>query len=258
MDGNPVSMMYIDGTHDLGDSGLSSKTITFTTIATGSVGQWLKPTAHLRWTDETIYSPYEKESDVDAVQIKDDEQTFTPKDLNDMALLSTPESFRFGTGNLASTAQIIKLHSSNYLTNTQVVSDGFYTRLRDDRNVSTGWKLSAQLSEFKDNSNNLMPNGSGSSLRMEDMAIENITDRDTPVEAINPSPIGTPSTIVTDETLVAGQTAKTLVSANSGEGAETWQLRIPFDKVSLNLPANAGQKNKNYSATLTWSLDDTP
>ncbi|MBO0459659.1 WxL domain-containing protein, partial [Enterococcus hulanensis] len=48
------------------------------------------------------------------------------------------------------------------------------------------------------------------------------------------------------------------VTANAGEGTDTWQLRIPFNKVSLNLPANAGKKNTTYSAALTWSLDDTP
>ena len=248
-------MADIDGTNNLGSLNLGETIkITFKTIATGNANDWLDAEGKLEWEDTLNRTNQSKGS----VQIKDDEQTFTPKDLNDMALLSTPESFRFGIWDVVSTAQIIHLQSAIYLTNTQVVSDGFYTRLRDDRNVSTGWKLSAQLSEFTDSSNSLMPNGSGSSLRMEDMTIENITDRDTPAEAINPSPIGTPSTVVTDETLVAGQTAKTLVSANTGEGAETWQLRIPFDKVSLNLPANAGQKNKNYSATLTWSLDDTP
>ncbi|MDU5260625.1 WxL domain-containing protein [Enterococcus faecalis] len=28
--------------------------------------------------------------------------------------------------------------------------------------------------------------------------------------------------------------------------------------MSLTVPANTGEINKNYTATLTWSLDDTP
>ena len=255
INGNPGTLADIDGTNDLGTlNRYETIEITFETTVSGTAGSWLEATGELTWTDSNSRS----NEATGSVQIKDDEQTFTPKESNDMALLSTPESFRFGIWDVKNTAQKVNLLSSNYLTNTQVVSDGFYTRLRDDRTTSTGWKLSAELSEFRGSSNELMPNSSGVFLRMEDLTIENIIDKDTPSEAINPSPVGAPSTVVTDETLVAGQTAKTLVSANPGEGMETWQLRIPFDKVSLNLPANAGQKSKNYSATLTWSLDDTP
>ena len=149
----------------------------------------------------------------------------------------------------------------NYQSNTNVVTDGFYTRIKDDRSVSTGWKLTAKLSDFKDSSNSLMPNGTGTSLKLENMSIERVTDRDTPQETIDPSPTGAdvPSSVQTTETLVAGQpTAKTLVSAQPNEGQDTWQLRMPFDKISLNLPANAGKKGTIYKAKLTWSLDDTP
>ena len=106
-----------------------------------------------------------------------------------------------------------------------------------------------------------MPNGTGTSLKLENMSIERVTDRDTPQETIDPSPTGAdvPSSVQTTETLVAGQpTAKTLVSAQPNEGQDTWQLRMPFDKISLNLPANAGKKGTIYKAKLTWSLDDTP
>jgi hypothetical protein len=48
----------------------------------------------------------------------------------------------------------------NYQSNTKVVTDGFYTRIKDDRAISTGWKLTAKLSDFKDSSNAPMPNGS--------------------------------------------------------------------------------------------------
>lgn len=253
--GVPASLSDIDGTNSLGDLA-QGETITFEfkTTASGNANDWLKATGRLDWVD-----PNSRTNQTDAsVQIKDDEQTYTPKTQEDMALLSVPESFRFGVWDVKNTAQTFSLHSSNYLTNTEVVSEGFYTRLRDDRAVNSGWKLSAQLSDFKDSTSEVMPNSAGTSLRMQDLSIESIVDRDTPAEAIDPTPTGVPSTVLTDETLVAGQTAKPLVTAGTGEGAETWQLRIPFDKVSLQLPANAGKKNTYYSATLTWSLDDTP
>ncbi|MFQ7233556.1 MAG: WxL domain-containing protein, partial [Enterococcus hulanensis] len=256
--GTPGTLSDIDGTTNLGNlfPGQPAIVLEFTTIASGNVNDWLKASGRLDWEDSNSYTRTNQTDG--SVQIKDDEQTYTPKTQEDMALLSVPESFRFGFWDVKNTAQTFSLHSSNYLTNTKVVSEGFYTRLRDDRAVNSGWKLSAQLSDFKDSTSELMPNSAGTSLRMQDMSMESIVDRDTPAEAIDPTPTGVPSTVLTDETLVAGQTAKPLVTAGTGEGTETWQLRIPFDKVSLQLPANAGKKNTYYSATLTWSLDDTP
>lgn len=235
-------------------------TISFKTKVSGAVEEWLELMGNLDWKDDTFTSPYNNESK-GRVQIQDDEQTYTPKDSDDMALQSVPIYFNHGTNPIVNTAQTHHLHSMNYQSNTNVVTDGFYTRIKDDRSVSTGWKLTAKLSDFKDSSNSLMPNGTGTSLKLGNMSIERVTDRDTPQETIDPSPTGAdvPSSVQTTETLVAGQqTAKTLVSAQPNEGQDTWQLRMPFDKISLNLPANAGKKGTVYKANLTWSLDDTP
>ncbi|MGM0336983.1 WxL domain-containing protein, partial [Enterococcus sp. AZ007] len=146
-DGVSVSLSDIDGTTNLGDLDQhQSITFKFTTTASGNANDWLKAIGRLDWQDSQSRT---NQTDC-SVQIKDDEQTYTPKTQEDMALLSVPESFRFGFWDVKNTAQTFSLHSSNYLTNTEVVSEGFYTRLRDDRAVNSGWKLSAQLSDFKD------------------------------------------------------------------------------------------------------------
>lgn len=178
-----------------------------------------------------------------------------------MSIQSVPVYFNHGTNPIMSTAQTYHLHSMNYQSNTKVVTDGFYTRIKDDRGLSTGWKLTAKLSDFRDSSNTPMPNGTGTSLKLDNMSIERVTNRDTPQETIDSSPTGVdvPSSVQSTETIVAGQpTAKTLVTAQPNQGQDTWQLRMPFDKISLNLPANAGKKGTVYKAKLTWSLDDTP
>ncbi|GAA2944876.1 WxL domain-containing protein [Enterococcus raffinosus] len=260
-DGGPATLADINGTNNHGDLNYGETIeFTFETTATGIVNDWLKAKGRVDWDDDTITGPYNNETE-GLVQIQDDEQTYTPKDSDDMALQSVPIYFNHGTNPIVNTAQTHHLHSMNYQSNTNVVTDGFYTRIKDDRSVSTGWKLTAKLSDFKDSSNSLMPNGTGTSLKLENMSIERVTDRDTPQETIDPSPTGAdvPSSVQTTETLVAGQpTAKTLVSAQPNEGQDTWQLRMPFDKISLNLPANAGKKGTIYKAKLTWSLDDTP
>lgn len=253
------SISDINGTNSLGD--LNNRgddiEITFKTTMTGSVDTWLEPVANLIWEDVSFRGNQTK----GGVRIKDDEQTYTPKDSDDMSIQSVPVYFNHGTNAIMSTAQTHHLHSMNYQSNTKVVTDGFYTRIKDDRATSTGWKLTAKLSDFKDSSNTPMPNGTGTSLKLDNMSIERVTDRDTPQEVVDPAPSGAdvPSSVQATETIVAGQpTAKTLVAAQPNEGEDTWQLRMPFDKISLNLPANAGKKGTVYKAKLTWSLDDTP
>lgn len=259
--GSPATISDMDGTNSLGNLS-TGQTITFTfkTTASGNAEEWLEAKGRLDWKDDLLTSPYHNEETV-GVQILDEEQTYTPKDSNDIALQSVPISFDYGSHHVvSSSAQTHHLGAANYQSNTNVVTDGFYTRVKDDRTTSTGWKLTAKLSEFRDSGNQVMPNGAGTSLKLENMTIERVTDRDTPQEVIDPTPSGAdvPSSVTATETLVAGQaTAKTLVHAQVNEGRETWQLRMPFDKVSLNVPANAGKKATRYRARLTWSLDDT-
>ena len=55
-----------------------------------------------------------------------------------------------------------------------MVTDGFYTRMRDERPSLSGWKLTAQLSDFKDVTNSTVLTNSGIALKMENMKIESI------------------------------------------------------------------------------------
>ncbi|MBO0410525.1 WxL domain-containing protein [Enterococcus hulanensis] len=248
----------INGTNKLGSlSKNDSITFTFKTRATGVVGEALKPVGRVDWDDATLAGPYHKEVEEEII-ISDDQQSYTPKENKDLALVSTPLIFNYGVQEIHSTAKTYSLDSTRYQTNTNVVTKGFYTRMKDDRTTSTGWKLTAKLSEFTDSYGRKMPNSTGASLKFTNLAIEKIINRDTSSEDIDPSLAGKPSTVKASETLIVGQSAKTLVSAKTGEGVGTWQLKMPFNKISLNLPPNAGEKKTTYTAILTWSLDDTP
>lgn len=254
----PGDMNHLNGTTSLGDLDQGeSIVITFKSVARGDPDTWYEAVGRLDWSDNTPSSPHFNESK-QQFKIMDEEQTDTPKDLQDMGILSVPIYFNFGTQDIYSTLQTYSLHTQDYQSNTNVVTGGFYTRIKDERSASTGWKLTASLSEFVDGLGIVMPNGSGTSLKLDNMHIQKVTDRDTPQEAIDPSPTGTPNMVKTTETLVAGDTAKTLVSAAATEGDGTWQLRMPFDDLSLNIPANAGKKGTVYKAKLTWSLNNTP
>ena len=251
----PVSVDDINGMNNLGTLS-SNETVTFTfkTIVSGKPDKWLELMGKVTWEDNGIRTV----NSSNKVKIIDEEQKDKGNQTNDLELLSVPVGFRYGILNKSNTPQTIHLNARNYQTHTNVVTDGFYTRLRDDRTKDNGWKLTAQLSDFSDETNSTVLTNSGIALKMENMKIESIKNRDTPQESIDQNPTGTPSTVSTNETLISGQAAKTLINAQANEGHGTWQLRIPFDKVSLTVPANTGEINKNYTATLTWSLDDTP
>lgn len=256
----PGTINHLDGTTSLGDLNQGeSIEITFKTVARGNADKWLKGIGKLDWTDNTPSSPHTNESTQD-IRIYDEEQSDRPNESEDMGILSAPIYFNFGIQNIASSLKTYSLHSQNYQTNTNVVTDGFYTRIKDDRVSMDGWKLSASLSKFMDSTNREMPNGAGTTLKLNQMKIERVTDRDTPQEVVDDSPTGSdvPSTVKSTETLVAGDPAKILVNAQANQGGGTWQLRMPFDQISLDIPANAGKKGTIYKAKLTWTLNNTP
>ena len=257
-DSYPGSINLITGKASLRDleQGESIK-ITFKSVVKGNPDEWLEAIGRLDWSDTTPSSPQFNEAR-QSYKILDEEQQDLSKGSDDMGILSAPIRFYFGRQNISSSIKTYDLDAQNYQTNTKVVTDGFYTRINDDQVISSGWKLTASLSEFQDSVGQQMPKGLGASLMLKNMSIQKVIDRDTPQEAIDPSPTGTPTTVQTDEILVTGQTAKTLVSAQTGEGQGTWQLRMPFDDISLTLPARAGKKEMVYTAKLTWSLNNTP
>lgn len=262
VNGVPGNINQINGTTSLGNlSKDGSIVITFKTTFDPNViinPGWKEGIARVDWEDATITSPYSKEAK-QSVQLLDDEQTDTPHESEDMGILSVPIYFNYGVKPISSSSKTHWLDPQNYQTNTNVVSDGFYTRIKDDRVSNTGWKLKVNLSDFTDASNRPMPNGQGTYLKLDTLSLGRVTDRDSPQEAVDYSPSGSdvPVTVRTDETLVAGGPEKTLIEAGNNQGAGTWQLRMPFDDVSLNIPANAGKKSTFYKAKLTWSLEDT-
>lgn len=244
---------------NLGDLNAGEKIeLVFETVAAGDADEWLEIVGRLDWEDDTSASPHFNQTN-EAVLILDDEQSDTPKEYY-AGILSAPLYFNFGIQNIDSSLKNYTLHSQNYQSNTNVVTDGFYTRIKDDRVSMDGWKLSASLSKFMDNTNREMPNGAGTALKLNQMKIERVTDRDTPQEVVDDSPTGpdVPGTVKSTETLVAGDPAKILVNAQVNQGGGTWQLRMPFDQISLDIPANAGKKGTIYKAKLTWTLNNTP
>ncbi|EOE71841.1 bacterial surface protein 26-residue, partial [Enterococcus faecalis EnGen0085] len=141
----PVSVDDINGMNNLGTLS-SNETVTFTfkTIVSGKPDKWLELMGKVTWEDNGIRTV----NSSNKVKIIDEEQKDKGNQTNDLELLSVPVGFRYGILNKSNTPQTIHLNARNYQTHTNVVTDGFYTRLRDDRTKDNGWKLTAQLSDF--------------------------------------------------------------------------------------------------------------
>lgn len=258
INGSPATLSDIDGSREYNLAPDDQLSITFDTVASGNADDWLTPIGELDWEYSNVESPLSKQVK-NSVQIKDDEQKYIPTNEDLLEISSVPVAFNFGTKSIDRVDRSYHLNAEQYQTNTNVVSDGFYVRVQDDRATSTGWSLAAKLSDFTYGSNNdLMPNSATTSIKLEDLSVESIINPDTPEETINPSPTNPPTSVQQAEFIAGDDSAQTLISAAANQGVDTWQLRIPFDKVSLNVPANGGRPGEQCSGKLTWLLTDTP
>lgn len=253
---NPGVANDLNGTNSLGNLAQNeSLVILFQTTVTGNPDEVLELPVTIAWSDVPT-GPYSMVLS-DTVRVTDDAMTYPPTN-QDLEFVSVPKAFQFGIQDLKSTPQAIGLHNGAYQGHTNVVTQGFYVRIRDDRAVSTGWHLNVGLSNLLDNTGATMPNGAGTTIEMNNLSAEHILNPEKTNEQVDPLPTNVPTLINTQLTLTPGGTPTKIMSAAIGDGQGTWQMRIPYNDVTFNLPANAGRRNTNYQAKITWSLDDTP
>lgn len=171
-------------------------------------------------------------------------------------IVSAPAAFDYGITNRSTQTEIHSLDRSAYQGTEELAKNKFTFRVEDLRTPSTNWKLSASLSAFTSSKGETMPLGDSVHLQLSGMTIQSIENAGTSDEKENAAPSGSPS-FQQSQALVSGGTAMPLITAESGKGAGTWQLTIPFDEVKLLVPGNAGKVHENYQAKMTWSMDDT-
>lgn len=257
VNGTPASDDVLTGTMNLGNLTKDQVIeITFETTVVGDPEEWLTLDGAVTWKDDAVTNPYTKTAS-GSVQVQDDEQTYKPEPSKSLYLLSVPRAFNFGVKNVEKMEKVYHMSPSDYQSNTHVDSKGFYTRVNDQRNANNNWALHASLSNFENSAGKVMPNSTGTYLKLAGLKTEKVTDYDTPKESITDAASTDPSA-VSEKALVTGDSAVQIMTASNTSGAGVWQLRMPFDEISLHLPANAGEKNQNYQAQLTWSLNDTP
>lgn len=155
-------------------------------------------------------------------------------------------SFQFGTQKITTT-------DKDYYAAIQTFKDKTtgpnYVQVTDKRGSQEGWNLSVtENGQFQTADKEALV---GASLSLNNGSSNSIMD-----DAYKP-------TLVTQNTLVPG-TKATLMTADKGKGMGTWIYRFGSDAtqggqaVKLSIPGKAVKLAKQYSTTLTWTLESTP
>lgn len=175
--------------------------------------------------------------------------------------LSAPKRFDFGKGNEASkSAKTYCLSTKGHTADEQ--SKGFKVRVTDTMQTSkrVDWEVVAKLSDLNNSKGTALKNASASpKLSLSDITLAKITD---PGGAETETPIahGSPNNPTWEQSieLTAGGPSVTLSEAAKADGSGTWDYKIPFDKVKLEVPSNVNdQAGYTFNGKVTWTLDDT-
>lgn len=142
---------------------------------------------------------------------------------------------QFGEAKLVSGKTILPI-ANTYNTNVQVT---------DSRAKGAGWDLQVAISEFKDAATSKTLSGAQLTLGFKELQTTNATQNNAPTPAV--------SVAVNDQ-------PQSLLSAAAGSGLGTWAYLFDQTKVEpkSKLEILSGNYVGDYSATITWTLSDTP
>lgn len=169
----------------------------------------------------------------------------------DLRLAWAPIEFDFGKANEVNT--LVQDFDEDTGSNKYLVVQDL--RATDPANT---WELTAGLSNLTSGSSRLIGaelnydvaikdyNGDGSELPEQSGVVTTLTDR---------TAVLSNSATTGSETFAQGDPAKVVMSdvAESYNGFTAMEMT----NIKLNVPANIAQAGRQYSGTLTWSLDDT-
>ena len=138
---------------------------------------------------------------------------------------------------------------------TEVYKAGFDKNLKieDFRGTYDGWNLTAQASQFTADGDKVLPTGS---LKINGATgIHNKNDNVGPVTDGTKS--GNPEHVLAGSAVIDGDSAVSIIKANSGSGAGTYEAQFAEDTLELTVDPTTA-KVGDYTSTITWTLSNTP
>lgn len=169
------------------------------------------------------------------------------------------------TFNLVAPTETLKLTEASDITfkDATISAEDIVTTNSNDVNISIqelsgnapGWQLSTKLSHFTGSTKGKQL--TGAQLFYPSVTPTTTTSGDT--SAILPNTLTTDNAFTGDDkgkVVSSGEDAVNIVIADVGKGYGSWTIQYPTDKIQLKIPA--GNLQDTYTATLTYTLTDSP
>lgn len=171
-----------------------------------------------------------------------------PPGTDPLTLKWAPQNLDFGSANAVNAAAAV-FNEESGAKKYVVVSDG-----RPDT-VGDKWELTAQLSDLKAGSAQL----TGATLEYS-ATKKGYQGTAAPEVAgsIIPATAAHTATVVASSTLTQGAAAVKVMDDDGGSTSSyKGDTAMEMDNIKLNVPGGVAQSGKQYTGTVTWSLDDT-
>lgn len=168
---------------------------------------------------------------------------------DDLQVKWAPGNFDFGSSN-AVNSNATSYNEDSDAKKYVVVEDG-----RAETN-SDKWELNVALSDIKSGSAQL----TGATLEFDAavQAYQGSAAPDSPGSIVAPTAAHTAAVTNATQVLNQGGVAQKLIE-DDGNGTSSYKgtTALEMDGIKMNVPAGVAVEGRQYSGTLTWSLDDT-
>lgn len=174
---------------------------------------------------------------------------YVPGGTGDLAIKWAPGSFDFGTTNTVNTS------ATSYNEDSGAKK---YIVIQDKRAETNAdkWELNVGLSDIKSGSAQL----TGATLEFDAavQAYQGTATPESPGSIVAPTAAHTATVASTTQVLSQGGVAQKVMEDN-GNGISSYKgtTALEMDGIKMNVPAGVAKEGRQYSGTVTWSLDDT-
>lgn len=217
-----------------------SAEIKFSTQATGTTNEVLSAKIKL---SGNLANDLEAEN---VVRIDDEDEPNTNPS-GDVGILNVP-MFGFQPAAVKNTNATYKLAEDDYQNQGPQPKNAPYVRFKTLDTSKTQWKLNAQLAQFQSTSS-VETLSTLTTIALKDVQQAEVLNYNKPSESL--SAYGSPFNLT-----IPSDSSPVPIANGTQNGV--YQLKIPFESVEIQIPANQGVVGEKFHSVLTWSLDVTP
>ncbi|MDT2659194.1 WxL domain-containing protein [Enterococcus hulanensis] len=165
-----------------------------------------------------------------------------------LAIKWAPGNFDFGTTNTVNTSATAYNEDSGSKK---------YIVIKDERTETNTdkWELNVGLSDIKSGSAQLT--GATLEFKATKQAYQGTATPESPGSIVAPTSDHTATVTSTTQVLSQGVTQKVMEDNGNNTSSYKGTTALEMDEIKMNVPAGVAREGRQYSGTVTWSLDDT-